>query len=101
VVDVGVVVYTGQIGQPDEVTVLLSKKYMRCCQMRLWLLFFVFLANAAVEVVSLGYCAQCNTNITAVFIFHVWRGDEEEEKRRMSKVKKKNVVLNYMGTMAR
>jgi hypothetical protein len=31
----------------------------------------------------------------------VWRGDEEEEKRRMSKVKKKNVVLNYMGTMAR
>ncbi len=26
-VDVGVVVYTGQIGQPDEVTVLLSKKY--------------------------------------------------------------------------
>jgi hypothetical protein len=31
----------------------------------------------------------------------VGRGDEEEEKRRMSKVKKINVVLKYMGTMAR
>ncbi len=45
-VDVGVVVYTGQIGQPDDVTVLPSKKYMRCClvyyQMRLLLLFFGF-----------------------------------------------------------
>ncbi len=36
-----------------------------------------------------------------MFIFHVWRGDEEEEKRRMCKVKKKEVVLNYTGTMAR
>jgi hypothetical protein len=31
----------------------------------------------------------------------VGRGEEEEEKRRMSKVKMINVVLKYMGTMAR
>jgi hypothetical protein len=31
----------------------------------------------------------------------VWRGEVAEEKRRMSKVKKNDVVLKYMGTMAR
>ena len=29
----------------------------------------------------------CNTNITAVFIFHVERGEVEEAKRRMCNVK--------------
>jgi hypothetical protein len=45
VVDVGVVVYTGQIGQPDEVTVLLSEKYIYALlfnMLRLWLMFFGF-----------------------------------------------------------
>jgi len=35
------------------------------------------------------------------FIFHVWSGGLAEEKRRMSKVKKNDVVVKYMGTMAR
>jgi hypothetical protein len=31
----------------------------------------------------------CNTNITAVFIFHVVREEAEEAKRRMCNVKRK------------
>ncbi len=32
----------------------------------------------------------CNTNITAVFIFHVVREEAEEAKRRMCNVKRKS-----------
>jgi hypothetical protein len=52
----------------------------------------------------IDYCAQCNTNITAVFYFSCVErrfGGGKTEDERMSRVRKNDVVVKYMGTMAR